>query len=347
MLIDVDLYSDTITRPSPGMRRAMAEAEVGDEQKKEDPTVNRLCRMVADLLEKDDAIYLPSGTMCNAISFRMHCVPGDEILIDRSAHPVHFEVGGAAALAGAMVRPLDGDCGIFTIDQVREAYRVPGINHCPRSRLLCIEQTTNMGGGRVWPLEQIRDVCDFAKQKGLARHMDGARLMNAVVKSGIPAEEYAAEFDSLWLDFSKGLGAPVGAVLAGDKDFIREAWRFKHQFGGAMRQAGVIAAACIHALENNVDRLAEDHEHARILAEGIGDLPGIAVEIPETNMVFFDVKELGLSAQEFAGKVLEHGVRLSSGGPTRMRAVTHLDVTRAGIDKAITAIRDVVNSVKK
>lgn len=252
-----------------------------------------------------------------------------------------------AALAGAMPRLLDGDRGIFSAEQVQEAYRVPGSNHNPRSRLVSVEQTTNMGGGRVWPLPEIRNVCGLAKKLGLARHMDGARLMNAVVKSGIPAAEYAAEFDSLWLDFSKGLGAPVGAALAGSKDFIREAWRFKHQFGGAMRQAGVIAAAAVYALENNVDRLAEDHEHARILAEEISDLPGIQVEMPETNMVFFDVKDLGMTAQEFGAKTLEHGVRLSSGGPTRIRAVTHIDVSRAGIDQAIRAIRSVVESAKK
>ena len=340
MNIEVDLYSDTLSKPSPGMRRAMAEAEVGDEQKKEDPTVNRLCRIVSELLGKEDAIYLPSGTMCNAIAFRMHCVPGDEILIDRTAHPVHFEVGGPAALAGSMVRPLDGERGIFTAEQVQEGYRQPGSNHCPRSRVVSVEQTTNMGGGRVWPLRQIREVCGLAKKLGLARHMDGARLMNAVVKSGIPAEEFAVEFDSVWIDFSKGLGAPVGAALAGTKEFIREAWRFKHQFGGAMRQAGVIAAACIYALENNVDRLAEDHENAQIRAAGIADLPGIAVEMPETNMVFFDVKGLGLTAQEFGARVLESGVRLSTGGPTRVRAVTHIDIDRAGIDKAIAAIRN-------
>jgi threonine aldolase len=243
----IDLYSDTRTKPTPGMRRAIAEAEVGDEQAMLDPTVNRLCERVAGLLGKEAAVYLPSGTMCNQIAARVHCRQGDEIILGATAHPFHAESGGPAALAGVMLRGLEAARGMFTAEQVRASINSPAWRHAPRSRLLEVENTTNFGGGAVWPIELIRDVTGVAREHGLACHMDGARLMNAVVASGTSAADYAAPFDSVWVDFSKGLGAPVGAVLAGSKDFIDEAWRVKQQIGGAMRQAGIIAAACLYA----------------------------------------------------------------------------------------------------
>ena len=288
----IDLYSDTRTKPTPGMRRAIAEAEVGDEQAMLDPTVNRLCERVAELLGKEAAVYLPSGTMCNQIAARVHCRQGDEIILAASAHPVHAESGGPAALAGVMMRGLQGERGMFTAEQVRAAINSPDWRHAPRSRLLEVENTTNLGGGAVWPIAQIREVTAVAKEHGLACHMDGARLMNAVVASGTPAADYAAPFDSLWLDFSKGLGAPVGAVLAGSKAFVHEAWRVKQQIGGAMRQAGIIAAACIYALDHHVERLAEDHANAKALAEGLAEIPGIELDpaTVETNIVWFDVR---------------------------------------------------------
>ena len=270
----IDLYSDTRTKPTPGMRRAIAEAEVGDEQAMLDPTVNALCERVAELLGKEAAVYLPSGTMANQIAARVHCRQGDEIILSATAHPIHAESGGPAALAGVMMRGLAGERGMFTADQVRAAINAPTLRHAPRSRLLEVENTTNFGGGAVWPLEQIQAVTGVAREHGLASHMDGARLMNAVVASGTSAADYAAPFDSLWLDFSKGLGAPVGAVLAGTKDFVHEAWRVKQQIGGAMRQAGIIAAACLYALDHHVERLAEDHANARRLAEGLAADPG-------------------------------------------------------------------------
>jgi threonine aldolase len=342
MNFEVDLYSDTITRPTPDMRRAIAGAEVGNEQAGEDPTVNRLCAMVAALLGKEDAVYLPSGTMCNEIAYRVHCQPGDEIVLDRTGHALHFETGGPAALAGAMTRPLDGDAGIFTAEQVREAVRTPGRHH-PRSRLLSVENTCNMGGGVVWPIGRIREVTAEARAHGMATHLDGARLMNAVVASGVSAADYAAPFDSVWIDFSKGLGAPVGAALAGSAAFIDEAWRWKHQFGGAMRQAGIIAAACIHALEHHVERLAEDHANARLLADAVAETPGLrlAPDRVETNMVFFDVSGAGMDAATFSARLAERGVRIAPSEGGRLRAVTHLDVDRAAIEKAIAAVRDV------
>src|SRR4051812_16696613 len=273
----VNLFSDTQTRPTAAMRRAIADAEVGDEQRFDDPTVNALQELVAELLGKEAALFLPSGTMCNAIAFRLHLRPGgDEVILDRTSHPVRYEAGGPAALSGAMVQPLDGDGGIFTAAQVRTALRPAGDRYAPRSRLVSIEQTTNVGGGRVWPLETIEAVVDVAREHDLRAHLDGARLMNAVVASGVPAERYARPFDTAWIDFTKGLGAPVGAALAASRELIDEAWRYKQMFGGAMRQAGIVAAGAIHALEHHVERLAEDHEHARLLATGLAEIPGVS-----------------------------------------------------------------------
>jgi threonine aldolase len=325
------------------MRRAIAEAEVGDEQAMLDPTVNALCERVADLLGKEAAVYLPSGTMANQIAARVHCRQGDEIILAASAHPLHAESGGPAALAGVMMRGLEGPRGMFTAEQVRAAINAPSWRHAPRSRLLEVENTTNFGGGAVWPIGQIREVTAVAREHGLACHMDGARLMNAVVASGTSAADYAHPFDSLWLDFSKGLGAPVGAVLAGSKDFIHEAWRVKQQIGGAMRQAGVIAAACVYALDHHVERLAEDHANARLLAEGLAALPGIELDPAsvETNIIWFDVSG-PLSAEALAAALREQGILIGGYGQHRMRAVTHLDVDRADIETTLRALRGVL-----
>jgi threonine aldolase len=341
--IQIDLYSDTHTRPTAAMRQAMSMAEVGDEQQQADPTVNRLVDMVAELLGQEDAIYLPSGTMCNEIAFRVHCRPGDEIIMDRTAHPWHFETGGPAALSGALIYPLDGQRGIFTATQVEAAIRPDG-HHFPRSRVVSVEQTSNLGGGAIWPLDSIQAVCAVAERHGLAKHMDGARLMNAVVATGIPARQYAAPFDLVWIDFSKGLGAPVGAALAGSKAFIREAWRWKHQLGGAMRQAGIIAAGAVYALEHHVERLAEDHANAQTLARGLAEIDGITVEPVETNLVFFDVAGLGVSADAFNRALQAQGLLMSTSGPTRLRAVTHLDVSSAQIEEALEIVRAVAKA---
>jgi threonine aldolase len=336
----IDLYSDTRTTPTPGMRRAIAAAEVGDEQAMLDPTVNALCERVADLLGKEAAVYLPSGTMCNQIAARVHCRQGDEIILAASAHPLHAESGGPAALAGVMMRGLEGARGMFSAEQVRGAINSPAFRHAPRSRLLEVENTTNFGGGAVWPIAQIRAVTGIAKEHGLACHMDGARLMNAVVASGTPAADYAAPFDSVWIDFSKGLGAPVGAVLAGSGDFIHEAWRVKQQIGGAMRQAGIIASACLYALDHHVERLADDHANARYLADALAELPGTELDpaTVETNIVWFDVRGR-MTAAEVSATLKEQDVLIGAYGPTRMRAVTHLDVDRDGIDAALQALR--------
>lgn len=341
----VDLYSDTQSRPSPQMRRFMLEAEVGDEQRGEDPSVTRLCEMVADLLGMEAAVFLPSGTMCNEIAYRVHCEPGDEIIVDKTGHALHFETGGPAALSGVMTRPLEGIRGIFSADQVKAAIRKRG-RHDPASRLLSVENTSNLGGGTVWPIGRIREVTAVAREAGLRSHLDGARLMNAVVASGIAARDYAVPFDSAWICLTKGLAAPVGAVLAGSAEFIDRAWRFKHQFGGAMRQAGLIAAAGIYALENHVERLADDHANARHFAELIAEIPGIRLDLNavQTNMIYFDTSESGLSAPQVNERLLARGVRIGDIDDTQMRAVTHIDVDRTGVEEAAGALREVLTN---
>ena len=332
----VNLLSDTQTRPTAGMRAAIAAAEVGDEQRGRDPTTNALQERVAELLGHEAAVFLPSGTMCNEIAFRVHARPGgDELLLDRTSHPVGFEAGGPAQLAGLMIRTLDGDRGVFTADQLEAAIRPPYNRYAPRSRLVSVEQTTNLGGGRVWPLDMVRAVLDAARRHGLKAHLDGARLMNAVVASGVPASAYASGFDSAWLDFTKGLGAPVGAVLAGSRELIDEAWRWKQMLGGALRQSGVLAAACVYALENNVQRLAEDHEHARLLAEGLAALPGVGLDpsTVETNIVIFGVDD----APSLVARVADR-VELQAVDARRIRAVTHLDVGREDVQRALDAV---------
>jgi threonine aldolase len=265
----INLYSDTQTRPSEGMRRAIYEAEVADEQRKRDPTVNALQERVAELLGKEAALFLPSGTMCNAISFRLHIDKGgDEAILHEHAHPIVAEAGGPAAISGAMMKPLAAAGGIFSAEQVEQAIRPPD-RYMPRSRLVSVEQTTNMGGGRVWPQEKLRAVVGVAKRHDLRTHLDGARLMNAVVASGVPAARHADGFDTAWVDFTKGLGAGVGACMAASADLIEQAWRYKQMWGGSLRQAGFVAAGCLYALDHNVERLAEDHANARLLANGL------------------------------------------------------------------------------
>ena len=334
----VNLYSDTQTRPTDGMRAAIAAAEVGDEQRGLDPTTLLLQERVAELLGFPAAVFLPSGTMCNEIALRLHARPGgDELLLDRTAHPVNSEAGGPAQLAGLMVRTLDGDGGVFTGAQVEAALRVAGNRYMPRSRVVSVEQTANLAGGRVWPLAAVREVLDVAERFGLRTHMDGARLLNAVVASGVSASSFAGGFDTAWLDFTKGLGAPVGAVLCGSRELIDEAWRWKQMLGGAFRQSGIVAAGCLYALDHHVDRLAEDHVHARVLAEGLAALPGVRIDLDlvETNIVIFGVDD----ARGLVGRLADR-VELQAVDAGRVRAVTHLDVGRADIDRALAAFAD-------
>jgi threonine aldolase len=333
----INLNSDTQTRPTPEMRRAIAAAEVGDEQRGLDPTTRALEERVAELLGHEAAVFLPSGSMCNQIALLVHIRPGgDELVVDGTAHPVNAEAGGPARLAGAMVRTLDGDGGVFSPGQLEAALRPPADRYTPRSRLVSVEQTTNQGGGRVWPLQTIRGVLAVAGRHGLRAHLDGARLMNAVVASGVPARDYAGGFDTAWLDFSKGLGAPVGAVLAGSQELIDQAWRYKQMLGGALRQSGILAAACLYALDHHVERLADDHARARRLADRLADIPRVTIdpEAIQTNIVIFTVPDApGLVAR------LAAEVELQALDATRVRAVTHLDVDDDDIERAAVAVR--------
>ena len=341
--VRIDLISDTSTRPTPAMRRAMAEAEVGDEQRGEDPSVNRLCDRAAALMGQEAALFLPSGTMCNQIAIATHCRPGDEIITADASHIIGSEVAGAAVFAGSVIREISCRGGIFSGYDVSAAVRA-GNPKSPRSRLVEVEQTNNRGGGSVWPLEAILSVTEAARAHDLALHMDGARLMNAAVASGVAARDFAAPFDSVWLDLSKGLGCPFGGVLAGSVEFVKQAWTWKHRFGGAMRQAGMLAAAGLHALDHHIDRLAEDHANARLFADRVAEVPGIVLDPAEveTNLVFFNVDETGLSAKDISDQLLEKGIRIGIEGAFRMRLVTHLDVDRKDIEEAAEALTNII-----
>jgi threonine aldolase len=341
--VRINLYSDTQTRPTAAMRDAMMRAEVGDEQFGDDPTVNALCDRMASLMGKEAAVFLPSGTMCNVVAILTHCRPGEEVLAHETAHILSSEGGVHAALAGTQIHPLRGPRGMFTAETLRAAIRSGG-RYSPPQRLLEVEQTANIGGGGVWPQAQLDEVVAVAREQGWSTHMDGARLMNAVVAAGIPAAEMASGFDSVWLDFTKGLGAPLGAVLAGSEEFIGQAWRWKQRLGGSMRQAGICAAACIHALDHHVDRLADDHANARTLARGLRQIPGILVEEPETNLVFFDPSGAGMDAAVLVAALRLQGIQISMLGG-RVRACLHLDVTAAMVEDTLTTIRETLAKV--
>jgi threonine aldolase len=339
----IDLSSDTATRPTPEMRAAIAAAAVGDEQRGEDPTVNALQERVAALFGKEDALFLPSGTMCNHIAIKVHTQPADAIMAHRDAHIIRAEAGAPAFHSGVLMHALDGASGRFTVEQIMQLF-TPGSNYEAATRVLCLEQTHNFGGGAIWPLAQLEAVCGAAHERGMLTHLDGARIMNAVVETGIAPHVWAAPFDSLWVDFSKGLGAPVGAALTGSRAFVGRARRYKHLFGGAMRQAGIIAAGALYALDHHVDRLAEDHVNARRLADGLRALPGVTIEnVVETNIVFFtlDPERAGMTNGEFLERLGAHGVRLGA-VRSQIRAVTHLDVSRDDTERAIEAARAVL-----
>ena len=340
----IDLASDTATRPSEGMRTAMARAEVGDEQRREDPTVNALQDLVAEVTGKEAGLFLPSGTMCNVIALAVHCRRGDSVIIDKFAHVSTAEGGSSAFVAQVMLRPVVGERGVFTPEQIRAELAVEGTHTSP-TRLISVENTTNRGGGKVWSLDALAAVRSVADEAGALVHMDGARLMNAVIAGGYSARDAASHVDSVWVDLSKGLGAPVGAVLCGTSEFIEEARLLKHRLGGAMRQAGVIAAAGLYAFEHNVERLAEDHANARLLEAGIAEIDGLELVFGpvETNIVFFDVSKSGKTAGEICAALQHQGVRMAQyPDATKIRAVTHLDVSRADCERAIDALRSAI-----
>ena len=336
----IDLRSDTVTKPSPAMRAAMAAAEVGDDVSGEDPTVNALETRIAGMLGKEAALYVPSGTMSNQLAVRVHCQPGDEFLCDANCHIYCYEQAAYAQLFGVAVQPVEGDHGVLELDQLVDRIRPDNI-HAARTRLLCLENTHNRGAGRVLPLDNVSRLCGWAADNGLARHLDGARLFNAVVATGIPASTWAAQFDTVSVCFSKSLGAPVGSALCGSAEHIQRARRVRKAMGGGMRQAGIIAAGALYALEHNIERLVEDHEKAQILATAVRQSPKLSLEpdIFNTNIVIFRVDPKFGTAADFSTRLRENGVLANSMGRFRVRAVTHLDVSLDQIRRAGEIIR--------
>ena len=339
----VDLGSDTATRPTAGMKRAMSGAPTGDEQKAEDPTVCALEERVAGMLGMPRAMFVPSATMANQIAVAVQCGAGDEVICHRTAHVVNHEGGGLSIVARAQVRPLDTPRGQFGGDDVRRAVRTEDPHH-PQTRLVIVENTSNGGGGTVWPLGVYDDVADACQAAGIGLHIDGARLWNAAARSATPLARIVRGATTVQLCFSKGLGCPFGAVLAMPEALWRPARRLKQTLGGSLRQAGVVAGAMLYALDHHLALLPADHARAATLAEGLAALPDVDVEPCETNLVFFTVRRPGFTPQAFCDALLHHGVRMSPAGPARIRAVTHLDVDDGGIDRALTAARAVLEA---
>lgn len=341
----IDLRSDTVTRPTPGMRAAMMAAEVGDDVFGEDPTVQRLEERVARLLGKEAALFVPSGTMSNQICVRVHTQLGDEILCEVSCHIYKYEVGGPAQLSGVTCRPLDGEDGILDLSQLQDKIQ-PENDHLVHTRVVCLENTHNRGGGKIYPLDKVAEISRWAHANGLMMHLDGARLWNAVVATGIPAHEWAKHFDSVSVCFSKGLGAPVGSTLVSTREFVTKARKIRKLFGGGMRQVGFLAAACNYALDNHIDRLADDHRHAQVIAQAIADTPGLRLTPGEvdTNLIWLQVDpELG-TAKDVGARLKEHQILVHVAGPQTLRLCTHLDVSAAQAERVADTIR---KSVRK
>ncbi|MGA9433288.1 MAG: threonine aldolase family protein [Roseobacter sp.] len=333
----LEFYSDTQTKPTRAMRQAALDAPLGDERHDADPPTLKLCERVADMLGMEAAVFLPSGTMCNEIAIAVHTRPGDEVICTRESHIIFAESGGPAALSGVMMCPVDGARGMLTPQDLSDHIR-PLSAHAPRSRLLVAEQTANLAGGAVWPVSQLNEVAKAAKAAGLSTHLDGARILNAQVATGIAAADYARDFDSAWIAFTKGLGCPVGAVLAGSQDFIREAWLLKRRWGGAMRQTGVLTAMCLYALDNHIERLAEDHALAKKIGTQLLELPMISeVQPVETNIVIATLADTAPDARETANFLRSKSVTITVVGKRKIRIVTHMDVGPEDAEALIAA----------
>jgi threonine aldolase len=333
----IDLRSDTVTKPTPAMRRVMAEAEVGDDVYGEDPTVNRLQEKAAEITGTEAALFVPSGTMGNQVAIAVHTRPGQEVIVEATSHIYNVEMATMARFSGVQPRVVFGERGVFSAEQVRHAIR-PKLYYLAQTGLVCLENTHNAAGGRIWPLSVAREILEIAHAHGIPVHLDGARIFNASVATGIPVSELVRGFDSVMFCLSKGLGCPVGSLLCGSREFIEEARRVRKALGGGMRQAGILAAAGLYALEHHVERLAEDHENARILAQGLSEIPCLSVTPPETNIVMVEILR-GPTAAELAERLKRRGVLVAPAGAgteaRKLRLVTHLDVSREDILRTI------------
>lgn len=341
----INFYSDTVTKPSPAMREAIARAEVGDDMSGEDPTVNRLEALMAKTLGKEAAVFACSGTQSNQMGVKVHCHPGDELLIEATGHIACFEAGGPAVLSGVMCRQIPGRLGMLDIADLEGKVKADNQHLCV-TRLLCLENTTNVGGGRAWPLDQLARVCRWAHDNGLKTHLDGARYFNACIATGCSPADIGQHFDTISICFSKGLGCPMGSALVGSAEDIRKARRIRKLFGGAMRQSGIVAAAAVYAMENNVERLAIDHDNAKLLAREIAKIDGISIQVDdvETNLVFFEVDAKLGNASQLSTALLERGVKIGASGAQRLRACTHLDVNREDVLRAAEILRQTVQA---
>ena len=339
-----DFYSDTKSIPTKAMLESIISAPLGDEQKGEDPTTAKLEKRVAKLLGKEAAIFMISGTMCNEIAVKVHCEPGNEIICDETSHLLNYECGSPAALSGVILRTLNGVNGIFSAEDVRRAIR-PYSRYMPISKMLLVEQTANLGGGAIWPLEKIDSVTKVARDHGLITHIDGSRFLNAVAKTNIKASRYARDFDSVWIDFSKGLGAPCGAILAGTSEFCDKAWRQKQALGGAMRQSGVLAATCLYALDNHIEQQAIDNNLAASIGERIAKLPKVIKMLPvETNIIIFDLEHDAPTAKEIVEKLQKKGILVGAFGERRVRVVTCLNVNEKAGDILVSELSKILNN---
>lgn len=348
MTIKIDYFSDTNIKPSKAILEYMMRAEVGNEAAGENPTVNQLIDKVCKLLGKEAALFLPTGTMANTIAFRVHCNrPGDIIVLDKTSHPLRVQSGSIGGLVNANAYPINGIRGIFNKEQIMPIVNRGQGRNLPRIRLLSIEQTTNFGGGAIWSLEQLKDICDYVHANSIATHLDGARLFNAHVAMGISVKEYARYFDSVYLDFTKGLGAPIGAILAGSKEFIEEAWYYKFQQGGSMHQSGILAASCIYALDHNVTRLADDHKMTTMLAEGLSQIPQIEINPKEyaTNIIFFSLQNTSHTANNFVDILRQQSKIRMLAIDNKIRAILHMDISFDDVQKTLEEISKVLGSV--
>ena len=341
----INLYSDTVTKPTVGMREAIARAEVGDDMSGEDPTVNRLEALMAERLGHKAAVFACSGTQSNQMGVKTHCFPGDELLIEATGHIACFEGGGPAALSGVMCRQIPGRQGMLEVADLEGKIKADNQHLCI-TRLVCLENTTNVGGGRAWPLEQLERVCRWAHDNGLKTHLDGARLFNACVAKGYSAADVGKHFDTVSICFSKGLGCPMGSILVGSPEDIRKARRIRKLFGGALRQAGIVAAAALFAMENNVERLAIDHDNAKVFAREVAQIDGLSIDVSqvETNLVFFEVDPKFGNAAQLSAALRDRGVKIGACGPQRLRACTHLDVSRDDILQAADVLHQTVQA---